>query len=67
MSINYQDELALGSGEVFEPEPQEESQQEMDLRLGTLRSFAAEQARLAAAIDLATALLRPHLDSKEPV
>jgi hypothetical protein len=48
-----------------EPEPlEEESFMERDIRLGTLRSFAAEQQRLADAIDLATALLAPHM--KEP-
>jgi hypothetical protein len=56
----------LFTGEC-DPEPlEEESDQEWAIRCSTLRSYAQEQQRLAEAIDLATALLAPHMN-KEPV
>ena len=61
-NINWQNELALGSGEVFEPEPQEEDQQEQDRRLSG--SFAEGQERLSRAIRYATELVERHLDKE---
>jgi len=52
-NISYQDELALGSGEIFEFEPQEEP--EIDRAIRTSGSFAAAQQRLANAIEAITA------------